>query len=138
VSGRRAWLRMLEVVLAGSMLLGYLSYIEHTFQRPAAISLESIADEKLAQDIMVSMDLMAEGNTTYMRRCLAQGNYTCIEDYTRGALPGNYLFSYTIGAHKTREIPEGGKVTSAEYLIYDQNNTQAVSYRLRLSVWSAI
>lgn len=138
MSGRKAWLRMLEVVLAGSMLLGYLSYIEHTFQRPATLSLESLVDEKLAQDIMVSMDLMNESNTTYMRRCLAQGNYTCIEDYTRAALPGNYLFSYTIGSHKTREIPEGGKVTSAEYFIYDQNNTKPISYRLRLSVWSAI
>jgi hypothetical protein len=115
VSGRRAWLRMLEVVLAGSMLLGYLSYIEHTFQRPATASLETIADEKLAQ-----------------------GNYTCIEGYTRELLPRNYLFSYTIGSYKTREIPQGGKVTSAEYLIYDQNNTKPISYRIRLSVWSAI
>jgi hypothetical protein len=129
---------MLEVVLAGSMLLGYLSYIEHTFQRPATASLETIADEKLAQDIMVSMDLRNESNTTYMRRCLAQGNYTCIEGYTRELLPRNYLFSYTIGSYKTREIPQGGKVTSAEYLIYDQNNTKPISYRIRLSVWSAI
>ncbi len=128
---------MFEVVLAVSMIAGYLSYIEHTFQRPVRASLDVIADEKMVQDILVSMDLMPSGNTTLMRRCLSEGNYTCIENYTRGVLPGNYLFSYTIDGYSTRAIPQGGKTTSAEYFIYDQNNTSAIAYRMRLSSWSA-
>ncbi len=129
---------MFEVVLAISMMVGYLSYIEHTFQRPARVSLETISDEKLAQDVLLALDLAREGNTTFIRHCLAQGNYSGIEERTRQILPRNYLFSYSISDQAgSRPLPKKGKTSSVAYLIYDQNDTQPISYVVRLSIWSA-
>ena len=136
MSGKKAWMRMFEVVLAIAMMAGYLAHMEHTFTEPASSLSGNIETAKIAQDILVTLDLLQEENTTFLRNCLATANYTRIEEKTREILSRNYLFSYSIGDHTTRQMPRESKNAAASYFIYDRNDTKPICYQVRLSIWS--
>ena len=135
-SGRKGWLRLIEAIIAVSLLVGYLSFLEILAYRPQDPYLDASFKKAIAQDILFILDNTEKGNTTILRDCVLTGNYSDLENKTAEIMPRVYSFSYQINSgNPTRSLPTGKETIAGDYLVFDIENLEPKSYNVRLFVW---
>ena len=128
----RAWLRIVEVAIAGAMLLVFFAYISSliTIERP---SLEETSDlARAAQQTLFILDNTKEGSNSILESRILDSNFAKLHEQTREVLSDNYRFRYTIGNQETGGLPPKTEVFHQTYFaVLPNGDTETV----RLFVW---
>lgn len=128
----RAWLRIVEVAIAGAMLLFFFAYVSSTvsLERP---SLEETSDlSRTAQQTLVLLDNTRDGSLSVLRARVNDRDFAKLHEQTREVLPDQYRFRYLIGEDETGGIPPKTEVAHQTYfVVLPSGKTEPV----RLYIW---
>jgi len=131
----KAWLRIIEVVLAATIFLAFLSYVTSVTAPKTNVYEKTIGLKTAAEDVLVLLDNLPDGNSTFLRVQLANGNYSGIVSETDSLLPETFRFRYRIGDYESRGPPVQKEVVGQQYFVTVNNGTVATPTAVKLWVW---
>lgn len=131
----RAWLRIVEVVLAATLFMTYLGYVTSVASPKTNVYEKTIGLKKAGEDVLLLLDKLPDGNSTFLRVQLANGNYSGIASETDSILPETYKFRYEIEDYENRGFPVQKEVVGTRYFVMVKNGTRADPIAVRLWMW---
>ncbi|MFH1786872.1 MAG: hypothetical protein ABH829_04465 [archaeon] len=132
----RAWLRIIEVVMAAILLISFLHLAQSlAFYEPDVN--RKLADlNVLSQQVLLTLDSTPIGES-YLQEAVRASDYAMLNEKTAEIVPPTYLFAYSTDAVSAK-LPAEPDIGHSSYLVSYLSGGEVKTKKVVLYVWRAI